>query len=221
MDALEAIRRRHSIRGFKSDPVPREIIAGILEIATHAPSPRNAQPWGIFVVAGETLDQLRWENVAQRQSGGRLNPEVSHQIFQSHLRRRQQELARLIFQLMGIKRGDDAALAVWQERGYRYFDAPVAIILCADKDLDRHYAWFALGCLAQNICLVAQDFGMGTCIHDQGVTYIEAIKKWVPVLDNQSVAMAISLGYPDPAFPANAVVAPREPLDGIVRWVGF
>jgi len=41
MDILEAIRGRKSIRGFKQEPVPKEKIREILEIATRAPSAMN------------------------------------------------------------------------------------------------------------------------------------------------------------------------------------
>ncbi|MBE9469992.1 MAG: nitroreductase family protein, partial [Chloroflexi bacterium] len=34
MDILEAVRSRKSIRGYKPDPVPKEILKEILDIAT-------------------------------------------------------------------------------------------------------------------------------------------------------------------------------------------
>ena len=37
MDMIEAIRSRKSIRGYKPDPVPKEILKEILDIATQAP----------------------------------------------------------------------------------------------------------------------------------------------------------------------------------------
>ncbi len=46
----EAIERRRSIRKFKSDPVPDEIITRILEAARLAPSGNNRQPWRFQVV---------------------------------------------------------------------------------------------------------------------------------------------------------------------------
>ena len=46
----EAIRERRSIRRFKSDPVPDEMIHQMLEAARLAPSGTNRQPWRFIVV---------------------------------------------------------------------------------------------------------------------------------------------------------------------------
>ena len=45
MDIVEAIQQRKSIRAFKPDPVPKEILKEILELALRAPSWANTQPW--------------------------------------------------------------------------------------------------------------------------------------------------------------------------------
>ncbi len=54
----EAITSRRSIRAFLPDPVPREMITRILEVAGRTPSGSNIQPWNVDVVLGEALDQL-------------------------------------------------------------------------------------------------------------------------------------------------------------------
>ncbi|MEM2866184.1 MAG: nitroreductase family protein [Candidatus Hadarchaeales archaeon] len=50
MDTLEAIRKRRSVRSFKSDPVPEEDLKKILEAASWAPSAGNCQPLELVVV---------------------------------------------------------------------------------------------------------------------------------------------------------------------------
>jgi nitroreductase len=50
MDVLEAIRRRRSIRAFKSDDVSPEIVEKLLDAASWAPSAGNIQPWEFIVV---------------------------------------------------------------------------------------------------------------------------------------------------------------------------
>jgi coenzyme F420-0:L-glutamate ligase/coenzyme F420-1:gamma-L-glutamate ligase len=53
------LRSRRSIRRFKSDPVPIEIIQRILETAIYAPSAHNLQPWRFVVLCtGEMKEQL-------------------------------------------------------------------------------------------------------------------------------------------------------------------
>jgi len=50
VDTLEAIRRRRTIRKYRSDPVDPEALTRILEAGRHAPSGANRQPWRFYVV---------------------------------------------------------------------------------------------------------------------------------------------------------------------------
>ena len=47
---FEAIHTQRSLRRFTDQPVPNEEVARVLEAATRAPSPTNAQPWKFVVV---------------------------------------------------------------------------------------------------------------------------------------------------------------------------
>jgi nitroreductase len=58
MQTLEAIAARRSIRRFQSTPVPREIIAKLLEVTCQAPSAKNRQPWRFVVLEGAAKDKL-------------------------------------------------------------------------------------------------------------------------------------------------------------------
>lgn len=55
-DFYELIKSRKSIRKFKSDLVPDDVLNRILEAAMHAPSGKNRQNWRFFVVQGEKRD---------------------------------------------------------------------------------------------------------------------------------------------------------------------
>lgn len=50
MDALEAIKTRRSVRSYKDDPVPREMLAEIVDCGRLAATARNEQPWEFVVV---------------------------------------------------------------------------------------------------------------------------------------------------------------------------
>ena len=50
MEFLEVIKNRRSIRKYKQDSVPDEIITQILDAARLAPSGSNRQPWHFIVV---------------------------------------------------------------------------------------------------------------------------------------------------------------------------
>ena len=60
MDALEAIRKRRSVRRFSGDPIPREHLLQIVDAGRLAASGNNRQPWEFVVVTDRALiDQLK------------------------------------------------------------------------------------------------------------------------------------------------------------------
>jgi nitroreductase len=52
MDFFDAIRNRRSVRSFKAQEVPVDLLAKILDAARLAPSALNEQPWEFVVIAG-------------------------------------------------------------------------------------------------------------------------------------------------------------------------
>ena len=59
MELIDAIEKRKSIRAFKSDPVPQEMLKSIMEQALRAPSWANTQPWEFVVVTGPQLREIQ------------------------------------------------------------------------------------------------------------------------------------------------------------------
>jgi nitroreductase len=53
MDGLEIINSRQSIRKFKSDRIPKEIIEQIVNAGRLAPTANNVQPWEFVVVTNQ------------------------------------------------------------------------------------------------------------------------------------------------------------------------
>jgi len=58
MNTLDAIALRRSIRRFKKEPLPRELVERVLAATVQAPSAKNAQPWRFVVLEGERNDHL-------------------------------------------------------------------------------------------------------------------------------------------------------------------
>jgi nitroreductase len=50
MELMEAILTRRSIRHFKPNPVPEDLVKKLLQAAMQAPSAANAQPWHFVVI---------------------------------------------------------------------------------------------------------------------------------------------------------------------------
>jgi len=55
LTVMEAIQKRRSVRKFKPDPVPDELIDQLLEAARLAPSGTNRQPWRFQVIKESAL----------------------------------------------------------------------------------------------------------------------------------------------------------------------
>lgn len=51
MDFFETIAARYSVRGYKPDPVPDELLDKVLEAARRAPTAANKQPFRLVVIA--------------------------------------------------------------------------------------------------------------------------------------------------------------------------
>jgi nitroreductase len=223
MDIIEAIKTRKSIRGYKPDPVAGQVLEQILEVASHAPSAMNTQPWEFTVLTGEVLENARRSNIDLLNSGVPPNPEhvVTSWPKESIYRQRQIDLAKQLFLLMDIPREDKEKRAKWLERGFRYFDAPAAIIISTDRCLSESGPLLDIGAAIQTICLAALHFGLGTCIEDQGTMYPQVLRKHAHIPESKRIIAAIAIGYPDWDFPANKVETERELVKNVTTWLGF
>jgi len=50
MDFMDVVKKRRSIRSYKPDPVPEEVLNQVLEAARLAPSGGNGQPWHFVII---------------------------------------------------------------------------------------------------------------------------------------------------------------------------
>jgi len=60
MEALEAIRKRRSVREYTGEAIPKKDLEAIVDAGRLAASGNNRQPWDFIVVTErETIDQLK------------------------------------------------------------------------------------------------------------------------------------------------------------------
>ena len=219
MNIKEAILTRKSVRGFKDTPVSKEIIEDILKTGTRAVSANNTQPWEFAVLTGDVLKKIGEENVAAFVNGE--EEDYGDAAFEGVYRQRLVGVAKQLFAAMDIKREDKEKRFWWMQRGFRFFDAPVAIILYMDGGLDEKACRFDMGCVAQNICLAAMEHGLGTCVEYQAIMYQKALKKYLGLPEDKVFVAGIAMGYADEDFPANDVTSEREDLENNTKWYGF
>ena len=57
MDFYDVAKTRRSVRSYRSDPIPEDVLARVLEAVRIAPSGSNRQPWRFIVVKDEATKQ--------------------------------------------------------------------------------------------------------------------------------------------------------------------
>ncbi|MBN2829051.1 MAG: nitroreductase family protein [Candidatus Cloacimonetes bacterium] len=58
MEFMNVINTRHSVRDFKPDPIPEDILTEILEAGRSAPSAQNRQEWRYLVIQDKSRIEL-------------------------------------------------------------------------------------------------------------------------------------------------------------------
>jgi nitroreductase len=219
----DLVMERRSIRGYKKDPVPRQVLDEIAELAKRAPSSMNTQPWHMHIITGEPLERIREDNTKNMLAG--IPPKrdfIMKEDYEGVHRQRQVDIAIQLFEAMGIQRDDKARRTDWVMRGFRQFDAPVSIVLTYDKYLEpAAISQFDIGAVSYGICLAAWERGLGTVINGQGIMQSDVVRKHAGIPDDQCIMICIAMGYPDEAFSANAVKSVRADNSDFVRYVGF
>ena len=214
---------RRSIRGYLPKPVPKTVIKEVIEMAMRAPSSLNTQPWNFYVVTGEVLDRIRAGNTERNLAGVPSSREFrSHGEYAGPHRERQIEIAKQLFGAMGIAREDKDARLDWVLRGFRQFDAPVAVVVTYDRSIHGgDIAPFDCGAVANALVNAAWSRGLGCVINSQGIMQSPVVREHAGIAEDQVIMICIAMGYPDDSFPANAVVSRRKSVDEAAVFVGF
>lgn len=223
MNYEEIAQARRSIRGYRPDPIPREILEEIIHIAKQAPSSMNTQPWHFHVLTGEPLERIRKGNTEKMMAGSSVDREIKlNHGYEGLHRERQVEIAVQLFEAMGIARDDKERRMDWVMRGFRQFDAPVSIVITVDKALaDDTIAHFDCGAATYGLVLAAWSKGIGSVINGQGIMQSSVVRENANIPEDQVIMTCVAMGYPDETFVANDVKSRRSPNDKVASFIGF
>ena len=226
MDLLDAIDARKSIRAFNPEPVSKDVLMEILGIATRAPFSVNSQPWEFFVAQGEALKTLKRASLEEYRLGKPPVPELGMgplkgvaPRLEGVFKERQVALAKQIFKLVGIQKGDKTGIEKWNESMVQFYEAPTIIVIVIDKMLQSKWPIVDVGLVVGYIALAAQNYGLGTCIMRAIVDHPEQVRKIVGIPDSKFIMIGIAIGYPDWDHPINELRTNREKLENIVTFV--
>lgn len=223
MQVLDAIRQRRSIRAFRPDPIPRETLEAILDVAQRAPSGTNTQPWQVHLCTGAVQRAISEAVLARVRAGAASGyaesgyyPAAWNDIHNA----RRRALGWALYGLLGIAKGDRAAAARQAERNFLFFDAPVGVFVTIDAYLGQGN-WADVGMYIQTLMLAAKGFGVDSCAQAAWVPYQDTVLAELGVPSGQRLVSGICLGYGRDDAVENTLVSAREPFGEVARFHGF
>ena len=213
-----AITSRKSVRAFLPDPVAREDVRAILEVAARAPSGTNMQPWKAYVVGKPKIDEIFQ---AIMDSG--IKPERAvwddyqyypKRFVEPYLARRR-SLGAALYGLLGIEKRDVKRMRAQFNRNFNFFDAPVGVFVTIDRRLEAG-SWLDLGMFVQNILIAAQGRDIASCPQAAFAPFHKQIRPLVGIPDTEILVCGIALGYEDKDKPENGLLSERAPPN---QWI--
>jgi nitroreductase len=213
-DLEEAILARRSTRLFLRDkPVPKGLVIEALQLAVRAPSNSNIQPWRLVFNSGPARDRLVEALLEEAEKGEPAVPPLPDEFH--HFR---SDLGALVYGSMGVPRHDAEARRIAVLRNWEFFRAPLGVIVCMHRDLDYVDA-LGVGMFLQTFMLALTARGIGSCVQVSIAGYPDVIREQLGIGQEMRILCGVSIGYPDPDFPGNALHVPRSPLEDNVTFV--
>lgn len=213
MKVSEAIRDRRSVRAFLPDDVPIDVINRILDQARWAPSWANAQGWDVFVVKGGALARVKSMLTARFAAEAAPVPDIrmpQRGEWPDHIQER-----------MTYRRpAPGAAPQPPMRPGLAdVYGAPCLLLFAVHEQLAVEYACFDSGLLVENVCLLAHEQGLGTCIMAMAVRFGDALHELLPQAEGRRFVVGVAIGHPDPDSEFNRAERERCPLGEIATFV--
>jgi nitroreductase len=168
MDAVTAINKRTSVRRFRPDPVPREVIERLLECAVRAPNHKLTEPWRFAVLTGRARD--RYAEIRARHRLRRYTDPST-------------EEARAAAEKV---RRESAEVPVYI----------IVMAAVSADEITREEDYAATMMAAANLMIAAESLGLGTYLKSGGVMQDPDLMELAGVPEKFRVVGLLSLGYP-------------------------
>ena len=220
MRVSEAINSRRSMRVFKPDPVPLADIEWIIDTANRAASNGNLQPWKLYVTTGAARQRLS-AAILKAMDDGDNGPGAEYsvypKIFPAVYDARRKLVGKQLYTLLDVPRGDAAGMLKQFRKNYDFFDAPVGMILCVERVMEKGQ-WIDCGIFLDQLMLLAREKGLHTCPQAAFSRYQHVVRRELKVPDEQVVICGLALGKADPDEVPNNLITERAPIKDFTTW---
>lgn len=192
------IEDRRSIRKYKEQDVPKDIIEKILQAGILAPSSKNRQPWRFIVMTGATkADMVSVMRCGiEREKQAPLLPDSSKYISGAEYTAKIMQQAPVTIFIVNPLGADLQKQLTPEERIYEICNAQ------------------SVGAAIENMALAATGLGLGSLwICDTYFAYPE-LKEWLGI--DGEIFAALIVGYAD----EEPAARPRKTLEEVTEWRG-
>jgi coenzyme F420-0:L-glutamate ligase/coenzyme F420-1:gamma-L-glutamate ligase len=198
-DRLAVLQDRRSVRHFRQDPLPPEIIRQVLQIATLAPSAHNRQPWRFAVLTSQQSKSDLAQRMGDDFRADLLTDGLAEQEVQAQVERSRQ----------------------------RILQAPVVIVLCLDTeagdsypDERRQHAEYLMGVqgiamAGENLLLAAHALGLGGVWVCAPLFAQETVRMTLDLPQTWQPQGMVLMGFPAKIPPQR----PRKELSEVSRFL--
>lgn len=223
----QAIISRMSARAFTRQPVSKDLIQTLLQVASRAPSGTNTQPWKVYVLQGNSRDALV-DKVCAAHDAIRANPALAvdyREAYDYYPEKwvspyidRRRENGWGLYGLLGIGKADKDKMHLQHQRNYKFFDAPVGLMFTIDRIMGRG-SLVDMGMFLQNIMISARGHGLHSCPQAAWNGFAKIILPHIGAGDDEMLVCGMALGYADATDVVNTFHTPRVPVPEFTRWL--
>ncbi len=223
MSVSEAIDSRMSCRAFLPTPVPGALIRELLEAAKRAPSGGNVQPWHVYAVAGEPLEQLRAiirAKLPEQPMGEGSEYNMYPPNMTEPYRSRRFKCGEDLYATIRIARENRAGRLQQFARNFDFFGAPAALFFAIDRQMGADQ-WSDVGMFMQSIMLLARERGLHTCAQEAWSLWYRTLGEFLAFPPELMLFCGLAIGYRDESAPINRLRTDRAPLREFASFRGF
>lgn len=209
----QLVRSRHSVRAFRPDPIPVDVLDAVLDDARHAPSWSNTRPYCLAVASGEQADRLRTAYAGEfdralgmyhREPAAFLRAAVTGTFpdadfktwgrYPDDLRPASVQVGRGLYEHLGIAREDRASRDAWNRSNCEFFGAPtVAWVFVHEKLLP--FSAHDAGLMLQTLMLSATAHRLGSCALGVLATWRRPIDAEFEIPRHYRLVTGLALGF--------------------------